>query len=103
MPQEKVARAGFAQLKSGLCLEEDGGQRNRDEVGTRGKKANGFAECPLWTTYVLASPKARASHTWPHGLGTHLLGLEWTPKLPCTCAKHLHTRFVFKMNAKFTF
>lgn len=39
MPQGKVVRAGFAQLQSRLCLEEDGDrQREREEVGDERKK-----------------------------------------------------------------
>lgn len=38
MPQRKVVRAGIAQLRSGFCLEEDGGRRKREEVGDERKK-----------------------------------------------------------------
>lgn len=38
VPQRKVVRAGIAQLRSGFCLEEDGGRRRREEVGDERKK-----------------------------------------------------------------
>lgn len=96
VPRGKVVRAGVAQLNSWPLLRRWGGGRETDTRQREGGKREKHTGLDLLSSchvppHMLPQPKARASHMWPHGVRTHLVGVGKTPKLPSACSKHTQT------------